>query len=600
MRRIHRGRAHAAALSIAALLACAATACDDGGAGGGDAPASNPAATGTSSGPVVARACVPGQVSACDCGGSASGIAVCDRSGQAFGACQCPAARVMTGAGVGALPTGGAGTTGGPDGQAGAAGATGSAGGAPDGPTEPVSPPGPVLARDIRIRELALFQAVKVPLARDGAAVIERNAPVVVGKEALLRIYVETLPGFAPREIAAVLTLSAAEAPTEPQRIVQRIDGSSREESLDSTINFELPAGTITADLLYSVALHEVGDTTAAGDASAPAMEGADPAARFPEQDGALAELGARDAGPLRVVVVPYRYTADGSGRLPVVDDAQLQLFRDYIYAYYPITDLELSVHDPVDYAGAVGPNTGWETWLDDHCALRTAEQPDPKVIYYGLMAPRTDARSYGGGVVGISYLPGPAANFGRCSVGVGFEGAIAASTMAHELGHSLGLPHAPCGVDGGPYPYPDASIGVWGFGLSSRTLKDPEENYDLMSYCNPVFISDYNFQKLFERVRYLNLQFRVQGAGEPAVDYLRVLQTPDGRRRVTGRLSMRGDPGGDEERRAIELLDARGASMGAQTGWFFPSSEAGGGLWLLPDRGARAAVLGGRRLVLP
>jgi len=282
------------------------------------------------------------------------------------------------------------------------------------------------------------------------------------------------------------------------------------------------------------------------------------------------------------------------------VDEAQLQLFRDYIYAYYPIVEVEFELHEPVDYDRAVGPNSGWETWLDSHCSLRTEESPDPKLLYYGVMAPRESIRAYGSGVVGISYLPGPAANYGRCSVGVGFAGALAASTMAHELGHSLGLPHAPCGVSGGPFPYAEALIGSWGYGLSSGELKDPQEYYDLMSYCNPVFISDYNYQKLFERIRYLNLQFDVLDLPVARQRYLRVLQTPDGRRRVTGTLSMQRTPGGDEEERSVDLFDARGAHMGQTTGYFFASSEDGGGVWLVPDRGAASVELdGGARVKL-
>ena len=41
------------------------------------------------------------------------------------------------------------------------------------------------------------------------------------------------------------------------------------------------------------------------------------------------------------------------------------------------------------------------------------------------------------------------------------------APTVAHELGHNMNLDHAPCGgaagLDGG-FPYPDGSIGAWGY----------------------------------------------------------------------------------------------------------------------------------------
>ena len=52
--------------------------------------------------------------------------------------------------------------------------------------------------------------------------------------------------------------------------------------------------------------------------------------------------------------------------------------------------------------------------------------------------------------------------------------------------------------MPGGPdpdYPYPDGSIGVWGYDLLDGRLVDPS-TADLMSYCDPAWISDYSFNK--------------------------------------------------------------------------------------------------------
>ena len=69
------------------------------------------------------------------------------------------------------------------------------------------------------------------------------------------------------------------------------------------------------------------------------------------------------------------------------------------------------------------------------------------------------------------------------------------ASTIAHELGHNMSLGHAPCGVSGDPsYPYSDGSVGAWGYDFGNGgKLMDPS-NVDLMSYCQPRWISDYHF----------------------------------------------------------------------------------------------------------
>ena len=79
---------------------------------------------------------------------------------------------------------------------------------------------------------------------------------------------------------------------------------------------------------------------------------------------------------------------------------------------------------------------------------------------------------------------------------------------MAHEVGHAHGRPHAPCGGAAGPdpgFPYTDGSIGTWAFAPTSQKLIDPGTTKDFMSYCHPQWISDYNYNKLLERLTHVN-----------------------------------------------------------------------------------------------
>ena len=91
------------------------------------------------------------------------------------------------------------------------------------------------------------------------------------------------------------------------------------------------------------------------------------------------------------------------------------------------------------------------------------------------------------------------------------------ASTIAHELGHNLSLAHAPCGGAPGPdpsFPYPDASTGAWGYDFRNGGRPVRPSKKDLMSYCGPVWISDYGFTKA--------LRFRVSDA-----DYAALSKSP-------------------------------------------------------------------------
>ena len=87
-------------------------------------------------------------------------------------------------------------------------------------------------------------------------------------------------------------------------------------------------------------------------------------------------------------------------------------------------------------------------------------------------------------GAGGLAYLSG------RSNVSQPYSG-----TVAHELGHNMGLRHAPCGAPGPDpsFPYPDGTIGAWGYDFRRGHLV-PVTWRDHMTYCDPAWTSDYHF----------------------------------------------------------------------------------------------------------
>ena len=134
---------------------------------------------------------------------------------------------------------------------------------------------------------------------------------------------------------------------------------------------------------------------------------------------------------------------------------------------------------------------------------------------YHGVMS---------SGEVGIGGFGGAALVNGKvavshfihedCRIDINFCGA---GVQAHEIGHNFGLVHLPGRCSGpGPvdqaFPYDDAGIGPRRGWVASRDRfvnpGDEDQHYDVMGYCEPRFVSDYNYNKMVE--------YRLSGTVQP------------------------------------------------------------------------------------
>jgi hypothetical protein len=405
------------------------------------------------------------------------------------------------------------------------------------------------LARDIRIKEVSVYQGVKVPIVRDGAALATRNADLVQAREALLRVFVEPGPGYQSRLLSARVTLQ--NEGEEPRYFEQSVNVSGPSTDIDgaSTFNLALPKDAFSEGTQYAVELREAARCTA--------LSGTASGARFPEQG--LAPVGARATGPIKVMLVPVRYEADGSGRLPDTSGEQLAQMAKRLYSMYPTTEVMLSVRSVVGTA-----RTDLSDMLDQLRELRAADAPPSDLAYYGMVR---QAETFGDycqgtcttGIAGFGSMNGTSG----AGMGIGYAN-TAANTFVHELGHIYRRPHAPCGGAGAPdesYPYPSAGLGSWGYDVQTHELFEPTTHLDFMSYCSPDWISDYNYQQILERIVVVNQRasLRVLGTPEPrAFRTLRVAKTGTASWGLD--LHPRLDPPG--ERTHLKALDAQGAVL--------------------------------------
>ena len=432
---------------------------------------------------------VGGLAAAAGCGKSTSSQPRASLDGGASAAGAAGDATTLAGgasnaAGGGGAPSGGvpAAADGGAPSAAGAAGqpAAGEAG-------EP-----PVSLPTLVLRSVTISQTHELPLMKAGLGVASaaRPVPLVAGKRALVRAFVDLDPAFVVRPLLGVLDLKT---PDLTRTLLSKITlgQSSLQDDLTTTFVFDVDARDLTTASSYRVRVLEE-DTT--------------PLATFP--DAGYLGLEAQPMQPLQLVLVPF--IANGFG--PLVGDDEVAALRRRLLALYPSTEIEVTTAPPVTLGYVVNAaGDGWDNALDEIYQERSTAAPARNVFYFGMLAPDSSYLDYCASdcILGLSNIADAGDVDSRGAIGVtvfqdGSGAKVAWDTVAHELGHALGRDHAPCGLDDPDpnYPYPAAGMGgIYGFDFDLMKLIKPKQYRDVMGYCTPVWISDYTYRGIFERL---------------------------------------------------------------------------------------------------
>ncbi|HHO51319.1 MAG TPA: hypothetical protein ENK18_10700 [Deltaproteobacteria bacterium] len=425
-------------------------------------------------------------------------------------------------------------------------------------------------AADLAISKISLYQGVEIVLWEDGSEPGRVQAPIVTNRDALVRVFLRAKSGFEARRIAGHLFFEGGDSDGVELVSKMRVEGPPSDKALDSTLNFEIGPDMIRKATELKLEIREANEDGPGG---------GDPRdLRWKSErdmDGGLGAVGTDD---LTIAIIPIRYNADGSGRLPDTSASDIQRIHDLVYANYPAQSVTIRVDDPIPWnSNITASGGGWSQLLAEIADRRERANELPNTYYYGLFSPSSNFYSFCsfGCVAGLSNLGSANQVWSRSSIGLGYsQNNLAAETLVHEVGHAHGRYHAPCGGASGTdpaFPYPGAKIGTWGYDLIEKDLLDPNVYTDIMGYCNRIWVSDYTYDALWERIDQLSTQARVIPR-----TVTRLLTDGADDTQVYGTLQLYGDDGEPVE---VTLFDASGAEAGVARGQLFPNSHLPGGV---------------------
>jgi hypothetical protein len=304
---------------------------------------------------------------------------------------------------------------------------------------------------------------------------LDNSVPLIAGRNGLLRVFVRASGANAAQppvrarfynSSGALVSTSMIQAPA------VSVPAALEEGSLGSTWNTALTGAFLQPGLRMLV------DVDPNNTVSEPNEEDN----TWPA-DGQPAVLNIRSVSTLFVTLVPVVQSARGDTAR--VDQNNKANYILPMQRMFPVAGIDADVRSPYTFSGQELQSGGanWLQLLQELHALRITEATGR--MYYGVVRV-----GYTSGAAGLGYIGAPTA-IGWDHQPSGYE------VMAHELGHNFGRLHAPCGNPAGPdnqYPYSGANIGVYGYDLIAGTVQLPSVR-DLMSYCDPPWISDYTYK---------------------------------------------------------------------------------------------------------
>ena len=297
----------------------------------------------------------------------------------------------------------------------------------------------------------------------------EFPVPLVPGRPALLRVFLssrfadgEELPEVRATFFRNNREIHMAEIAAGSGVIPNEVD----EGSLSSSVNADIPGWVVRPGLEMVIDVDPDGDL--------------DSGLGIPKRIPATGRMpvDVADLDDLQLTLVPFLWEADPDSSIleiteGMADDPDGHPMFEETRTFLPVGGWDIELHDPV----VSSTNNGFIVRNETEAIRRMEGRPG---YWLSMMGPVKAS-----GLFGVAYgIP----SWTSFSIPV-------SPTVAHELGHNMGLWHAPCGGAGGPdplYPHEWGTIGSWGYDREHERLVTPHAP-DLMSYCGGQWISDYH-----------------------------------------------------------------------------------------------------------
>ncbi len=311
-----------------------------------------------------------------------------------------------------------------------------------------------------------------------GVQNLDGDVPLIAGRPAALRVFPvgDEVGYFEPGAHATFYRNGEVVHSTSMSSVREKIFTEPQEGAVHTSNNAIIPGSVVQPGLEVVVQL--------------------DPDGAVPHAPGSQLRFPAEGRMPVHVVEMPvYHQTivptvqtvfpfSEGVVRWAEGKTEDDPFFR-FARKVMPIGEMKVTVHEPYYTSVDLTTERGWDLWISE---IRTIWELEGRQGYYYGASPLPRGSRIGG--LGYYFIP--------VSVGVN-----RAQTYTHEIGHNMSLRHIACGGAGTPdlnYPHHPESIGVYGFDVEAGSVLHPFSAKDLMTYCDPAWISDYSFRIALNR----------------------------------------------------------------------------------------------------